>query len=109
MKIWITGGAGSGKSSLAQDLAAALAAGGPRYYVATMVPRDDEDRSRIHRHIGDRAGMSFETIECPCRLMERIVPDPEGTYLLDSATLRSLMIRRPRVRSQRICSGFAPL
>ena len=53
MKIWITGGAGSGKSSLAQDLAAALAAGGPRYYVATMVPRDDEDRSRIHRHIAE--------------------------------------------------------
>ena len=36
MKIWITGGAGSGKSSLAQELASALAAGGPHYYVATM-------------------------------------------------------------------------
>ena len=86
MKIWITGGAGSGKSSLAQDLAAALAAGGPQYYVATMVPRDEEDHYRIRRHIEDRAGMGFETIECPCRLMERSVPDPEGTYLLDSAT-----------------------
>ena len=86
MKIWITGGAGSGKSSLAQDLAAALAAGGPQYYVATMVPRDEEDHYRIRRHIEDRAGMGFETIECPCRLMERIDPDPEGTYLLDSAT-----------------------
>ena len=51
MKIWITGGAGSGKSSLAQELASALAAGGPHYYVATMVPRDDEDRRRISRHI----------------------------------------------------------
>ena len=86
MKIWITGGAGSGKSSLAQDLAAALAAGGPRYYVATMVPRDEEDHRRIRRHIEDRAGMGFQTIECPCRLMERIDPDPDGTYLLDSAT-----------------------
>ena len=86
MKIWITGGAGSGKSSLAQELASALAAGGPHYYVATMVPRDDEDRRRILRHIEDRAGMGFGTIECPCRLTERITPDSEGTYLLDSAT-----------------------
>ena len=86
MKIWITGGAGSGKSSLAQELASALAAGGPHYYVATMVPRDDEDRRRISRHIEDRAGMGFGTFECPCRLTERIMPDSEGTYLLDSAT-----------------------
>ena len=86
MKIWITGGAGSGKSSLAQELAATLAAGEPHYYVATMVPRDDEDRRRISRHIEDRAGMGFSTIECPCRLTERIMPDSEGTYLLDSAT-----------------------
>ena len=86
MRIWITSGAGSGKSSLAQELAAVLAAGEPHYYVATMVPRDDEDRRRISRHIEDRAGMGFETIECPCRLMERVTPNPEGTYLLDSAT-----------------------
>ena len=86
MKIWITGGAGSGKSSLAQELAATLAAGEPHYYVATMVPRDDEDRRRISRHIEDRAGMGYRTIECPCRLTERITPDSEGTYLLDSAT-----------------------
>ena len=86
MKIWITGGAGSGKSSLAQELAAALAAGEPLYYVATMVPRDEEDRRRIVRHLEDRAGMGFETIECPCRLTERIKPDSEGTYMLDSVT-----------------------
>ena len=86
MKIWITGGAGSGKSSLAQELAATLAAGGPHYYVATMVPRDDEDRRRISRHIEDRSGMGFRTIECPCCLTELITPDSEGTYLLDSAT-----------------------
>ena len=86
MKIWITGGAGSGKSSLAQELASAMSAGGPHYYVATMVPRDDEDRRRISRHIEDRAGMGFRTIECPCRFAERIKPDLDGTYLLDSVT-----------------------
>lgn len=89
MKIWITGGAGSGKSSLAQELAAALSRNGSKYYIATMVPRDGEDRRRIRRHILDRSGMGFETIECPCGLTvpsRGIVPDPDGTYLLDSAT-----------------------
>ena len=86
MRIWITGGAGSGKSSLAQELAAAVSADGPKYYIATMIPRDDEDRSRIRRHVEDREGMGFVTIECPSGLTRRIAPDPEGTYLLDSVT-----------------------
>ena len=76
MKIWITGGAGSGKSSLAQELASALAAGGPHYYVATMVPRDDEDRRRISRHIEDRAGMGFGTIESRYGIWDNRVPMP---------------------------------
>ena len=89
MKIWITGGAGSGKSSLAQELAAALSRNGSKYYIATMVPRDEEDQRRIRRHILDRSGMGFETIECPSGLTDPsrgIVPDPDGTYLMDSAT-----------------------
>ena len=90
-KIWITGGAGSGKSSLAQELAAALSPNGKRYYVATMVPRDEEDRRRIRKHIEDRRGMGFETIECPCGLTEQIARTmgaaaSEGTFLLDSMT-----------------------
>lgn len=91
VRIWITGGAGSGKSSLAQELAAALSPNGKRYYVATMVPRDEEDRRRILKHIEDRRGMGFETIECPSGLTEQIVRTvgadlSEGTFLLDSMT-----------------------
>lgn len=89
MMIWITGGAGSGKSSLAQELAAALSRNGSKYYIATMVPRDEEDQRRIRRHILDRSGMGFETIECPSGLTDPsrgIAPDPDGTYLMDSAT-----------------------
>ena len=65
MKIFISGGCKNGKSYFAQSLAKQLAeeSGGPLYYIATMIPCDEEDRARIRRHIEDRAGWGFETIE----------------------------------------------
>ena len=63
MIVFITGGAKNGKSSYAQELAVRLAAGGKHYYIATMIPVDEEDRERIRRHIADREGMGFETVE----------------------------------------------
>lgn len=87
MKIFITGGAKNGKSSLAQELAVKLAGNGKRYYVATMVPCDEEDRQRIRRHIADRDGMGFETIECGRNIPSCLANvDLTGTFLLDSVT-----------------------
>lgn len=43
MIVFITGGAKNGKSSYAQDLAVKLASGGKHYYLATMIPCDEED------------------------------------------------------------------
>ena len=63
MIVFITGGAKNGKSSYAQELAVRLAAGGKHYYIATMIPVDEEDRERIRRHTADRDGMGFETVE----------------------------------------------
>ena len=63
MRILLIGGGKSGKSTLAQRLAAALSGNAPRYYWATMTPHDDEDRARIRRHVADRAGMGFVTVE----------------------------------------------
>lgn len=82
MTVFISGGAKSGKSALAQDIAVAL--GGKRYYVATMIPTGEEDNERIRHHIADRAGLGFETVECSKNVMS--VADPEGTFLVDSAT-----------------------
>ena len=89
MNILISGGCKNGKSYYAQKLAAKLAAGGPLYYVATMIPRDDEDRARIQRHIRERAGWGFETIEQPrsiAGLIKREDVDLKGSFLLDSVT-----------------------
>ena len=63
MRILLIGGGKSGKSSTAQRLAATLSGAAPRYYWATMTPHDGEDLSRIRRHVEDRAGMGFITVE----------------------------------------------
>lgn len=87
MIVFITGGAKNGKSSLAQRLAVELSQGGPRYYVATMIPVDEEDRERIRRHIADRDGMGFETVECGRDILSCLPQvDKNGSFLLDSAT-----------------------
>ena len=82
MTYFISGGGKNGKSTLAQDIAVAL--GGKRYYVATMISTGAEDDDRIRRHIADRAGLGFETIECFKNILS--VADPEGTFLVDSVT-----------------------
>ena len=82
MTVFISGGAKNGKSTLAQDLAVAL--GDKRYYVATMISTGEEDNERIRRHIANRDGMGFETVECSKHVMS--VADPEGTFLVDSVT-----------------------
>lgn len=87
MIVFITGGAKNGKSSYAQELAVRLAAGGKHYYIATMIPVDEEDRERIRRHIADRDGMGFETVEQGTHILgclDRCQPD--ATFLLDSTT-----------------------
>jgi len=89
MRIFISGGCKNGKSSHAQYLAKQQCAPGkPLYYVATMVPKDIEDRERIWRHRQERAGLGFETVEVSGSLRsvmkERL--DPAGSVLLDSVT-----------------------
>ncbi len=99
MNIFISGGAKNGKSMFAQHKAKEQAGGGKKlYYVATMDPVDDEDRKRISRHIDDRAGWGFETVEQArniCEIFERgegscndhkQAVDKSGSFLLDSVT-----------------------
>lgn len=87
MTYFISGGAKNGKSTLAQDLAVALASGGKHYYVATMISTGSEDDARIRRHIADREGMGFETVECFQNIMTVLeIADKNGVFLVDSVT-----------------------
>ena len=85
MNYFLSGGAKNGKSSLAQRIVCAQP--GPRYYLATMIPHDDEDLLRIRRHIDDRAGLGFTTVECGTDILSALDHmDPGGAVLLDSVT-----------------------
>ena len=87
MKVFFSGGCKNGKSTLAERTIKTLSAGGPLYYIATMIPHDEEDRERIRRHVSSRAGLGFITLEqgvdvCDCLRSA----DPNGSFLLDSVT-----------------------
>lgn len=87
MTYFISGGAKCGKSSLAQDLSVALSKGGKHYYVATLIPSGREDDDRIKKHLADREGMDFETVECFRNIMECLkTADKNGVFLVDSVT-----------------------
>lgn len=85
MTFFISGGAKNGKSTLAQKLAVSL--GEKRYYVATMISTGAEDDERIRRHVADRAGLGFETVECFQNVLDCLCgTDTEGVFLVDSVT-----------------------
>ncbi len=89
MHVFISGGCKNGKSRFAQEQAKKMAVEQdlPLYYLATMVPADEEDRARVRRHVRERDGWGFATIEQGtdiCKALERA--DADGVFLLDSVT-----------------------
>lgn len=113
MNVFISGGCKNGKSMYAQNIARDMSRSQnvPLYYIATMIPSDDEDRARIRRHLSERDGWGFETIEQGRNICDALkagaFPDgercpeaadaqkkrnadvqvnPEGAFLLDSVT-----------------------
>ena len=77
--IFLLGGARSGKSSLAVELA--CRGGEPVVFVATGEPGDDEMRERIERHQRERPG-GWTTVEEPRRLVAALETAPEGACLV---------------------------
>lgn len=86
MRILLVGGSKSGKSSLAQSLVKKLAGGGKCVYWATMEPTDNEDDERIRRHIADRDGLGFSTVERGKCILNGPLPEKASSVLFDSVT-----------------------
>jgi adenosylcobinamide kinase/adenosylcobinamide-phosphate guanylyltransferase len=80
MRALVIGGAASGKSEYAEALAISLP--GPHYYVATMMPCDEEDWQRIEKHRAMRAEKGFTTVERYTGLARLALP-ARGTVLLE--------------------------
>ncbi|PZD96228.1 bifunctional adenosylcobinamide kinase/adenosylcobinamide-phosphate guanylyltransferase [Paenibacillus sambharensis] len=73
MAYLVTGGARSGKSGFAEELASRLGSRG--IYVATSQPYDGEMEERVALHQAARmeSGFSWETIEAPLRLADLLL------------------------------------
>jgi adenosylcobinamide kinase/adenosylcobinamide-phosphate guanylyltransferase len=83
--VFITGGARSGKSRLAERIAAGR--GGPVVYLATLQPLDDEMRARVAEHRNARP-REWRTVEEPLDLVPALeAARPFATCLLDCVTL----------------------
>ncbi|WP_199260554.1 bifunctional adenosylcobinamide kinase/adenosylcobinamide-phosphate guanylyltransferase [Paracoccus binzhouensis] len=83
--IMVTGGARSGKSALAESIAARHE--GARFYIATAEARDDEMTQRIGRHRAGR-GPDWQTVEEPRDLADALArTDGQGPRLVDCLTL----------------------
>lgn len=82
--IFVLGGARSGKSSFAEELALEL--GSPVTYVATAEARDPEMAERIRRHQSSRPA-AWKTIEAPFELATAIRAAETDTIIVDCITL----------------------
>lgn len=85
MNIFISGGCKNGKSHHAQELVRCMAEEKslPMYYIATMISTGPEDDIRIKRHIRDREGWGFITLEQPrnlCDLLDRGDVNLKGVF-----------------------------
>ena len=78
-RILVTGGARSGKSRFAQELAVKL--GEPVLFVATAVAGDDEMRQRIEQHRRERPG-AWTTIEVTTGVGNRICREIGGAQVV---------------------------
>lgn len=81
MLALVIGGAASGKSAIAERLAASFA-DGPLYYIATMHVHDNEDIARVNKHRSMRDGKGFITLEQPRNLSLITVPQ-HSTLLVE--------------------------
>ena len=97
MKFFLTGSSASGKSALAEALAAALARekNSPLVYLATMSARDPGSLRRVARHRAQRAGKGFETIERPLALDSLPLPAGAAVLLEDLGNLSANEMNAP--------------
>lgn len=87
MIVFISGGARSGKSEVAERLVRHAAQGATRYYIATAAAQDGEMAERVARHQA-RRGEQWITLETPVKLDDALAQVPDrAAVLLDCLTL----------------------
>lgn len=83
MLVLITGANSSGKSLFAEQLISRTR--GERCYIATMIPRTEDNRRRIEKHRVQRCGLGFTTLELPYEVGNAPV-GPKSAVLLEDVS-----------------------
>ena len=108
MTALILGPNGSGKSAYAERLAASLG-GGPLVYIATMLPYGEQGRLRVEKHIAQRRGYGFVTVEAPYTVADMEV-DARSTVLLeDLSNLLGNAVFEKKERPENVLDGILAL
>ena len=81
--ILVSGANGSGKSLFAEELVSRTR--GERFYIATMVPQTEDNRSRIEKHRRQRKDLNFTTLELPVQVCDAPV-DSDAIVLLEDVS-----------------------
>lgn len=81
--ILVSGENSSGKSSFAEKLLSKCS--NRHYYIATMIPKTENNYERIEKHKKQRSGLRFTTLELPYSLNEEII-EPDSAVLLEDVS-----------------------
>ncbi|PRY59389.1 adenosylcobinamide kinase /adenosylcobinamide-phosphate guanylyltransferase [Vreelandella songnenensis] len=93
MIVFVSGGARSGKSEVAEQCVIKAAKGGSCYYIATADVFDEEMAARVERHKASR-NARWITLEAPLAIDAALAQIPEGAaVLLDCLTLWASQVR----------------
>lgn len=88
--VFVQGQNKSGKSRFAEKLVSLTE--GKRYYIATMLRSCDANELQIERHIRQRQGLNFETLELPFGFGEAEIEKDSVVLLEDVANLTANLI-----------------
>lgn len=86
MRILIIGENSSGKSLFAEEIACKLATD-RKIYIATMIPYGEEGNKRVKKHLAQRKGKGFITVEEPSNLSKVSVLKGDTVLVEDVSNL----------------------
>lgn len=81
--ILVSGENNSGKSVFAENVISKC--DGKRYYIATMIPKTEENYKRIEKHKKQREGLGLNVLELPFSLSEQYIEE-DGVVLLEDVS-----------------------
>lgn len=105
--ILISGTNDSGKSAFAEKLAGRI--GSELYYIATMIPKTQDNTDRIKKHLYQRKGLGFMTMELPYKVGGAPVTNNSVVLLEDVSNLMANCLFDKRKTSSEVLSDVCAL